>query len=143
MKNFILLVEDNPDDELLIRRVLRKNHISNEVLVLHDGAEAVQWLLPSPSDSPREEPSPELMLLSLKLPKVSGPEVLGRIRDDERTKNIPVVVLTSSDEEGRRLERDFVGPNAYVTKPVDFAALSKVVSNLGLSWTLVDKRSGL
>ncbi len=98
MKNFILLVEDNPDDELLLRRLFSKCHISNEVLALHDGAEALQWLFPSPGASRSESRSPEVILLSLKLAKVGGLEVLRRIRQDERTKNIPAVVLTSSNE---------------------------------------------
>ncbi len=141
MKNFILLVEDNPDDELLLRRLFRKCHISNEVLALHDGAEALQWLFPSPAASRSE--SPEVILLSLKLAKVGGLEVLRRIRQDERTKNIPAVVLTSSNEEGQRVEGAVPGPNGYLCKPVDFAALSNTFNKLGLSWTLVNPSSGL
>lgn len=143
MKNIILLVEDNPDDELLLRRLFRRSHISNEVLTLHDGAEALQWLLPNSGGLRPQRESPEVILLSLKLAKVGGLEVLRRIRADERTKDIPALVLTSSNEEGQRVEKALPGPNGYLCKPVDFAALSQAFNKVGLSWTLVKPSSEL
>lgn len=138
-KNFIVLVEDNPDDQVLIMRVLKKYRVSNEIIVFQDGAEAVDFLLQAQGNSKSVRPLPELVLLDFKLPKLSGIEVLRRIRENERTKRLPVVVLTSSKEEGRALEKDQLGPSGYVCKPVDFAQLSDAVQKAGLSWMLLNK----
>jgi two-component system, response regulator len=132
----ILLVEDNPDDEALTIRALRKNNILNEVTVAHDGVEALQFLFP---DAPPQLPLPGLILLDLNLPKVSGLEVLQRIQTEERTRLIPVVVLTSS-----KLDEDILasyrgGANGYVRKPVRFAEFAAAVSTLGMFWLLLNE----
>jgi two-component system response regulator len=132
----ILLVEDNPDDEALTIRALRKNNILNEVTVAHDGAEALEYLFPSNGSHPL---APGLVLLDLNLPKVSGLEVLRRIQADERTNIIPLVVLTSS-----KLEEDIIasyrgGANGYVRKPVNSAEFAKAVSTLGMFWLLLNE----
>jgi len=132
----ILLVEDNPDDVALTRRGLQRNHILNEVIVARDGAEALQRLFPADSASFAR---PGLILLDLKLPKVDGLEVLRRIRADERTNIIPVVVLT-----GSKLEEDILasyrdGANAYVRKPVKFAEFAEAINTLGMFWLLLNE----
>jgi two-component system, response regulator len=132
----VLLVEDNPDDEALTIRALRKNNILNKVIVVHDGAEALGYLFPETGSGP---PLPGLILLDLNLPKVSGLEVLQRIQLDERTRLIPVVVLTSS-----RLEEDVPasyrsGANAYVRKPVSFSEFVEAVRTLGMFWLLLNE----
>src|SRR5919204_5171212 len=117
----ILLVEDNPDDEALTLRALKKNNIMNEVVVAHDGVEAVDYLFASGRFQGREVSElPQVVLLDLKLPKVDGLEVLRRIRADARTKLLPVVILTSSNEEQDRIRGYDLGANSYVRKPVDF-----------------------
>jgi two-component system, response regulator len=132
----ILLVEDNPDDEALTLRALKKSNILNEVTVAHDGAEAVARLFEGDrTDTAR----PALILLDLKLPKVDGFEVLRRIRADERTRLIPVVILTSSGQEEDILEGYGGGANAYVRKPVAFAGFAEAVRTLGLFWLLVNE----
>jgi CheY-like chemotaxis protein len=132
----ILLVEDNPDDEALTLRALKKNNILNEVTVAHDGAEALEYLFAG--GHPGKAP-PGLILLDLNLPKVDGLEVLRRIRADERTQIIPVVVLTSS-----RLDEDILasyrsGANAYVRKPVQFSEFADAVAALGMFWLLLNE----
>jgi two-component system response regulator len=132
----ILLVEDNPDDVALTRRGLQRNHILNEVIVARDGAEALERLFPADSASFTR---PGLILLDLKLPKVDGLEVLRRIRADERTNIIPVVVLT-----GSKLEEDILasyrdGANAYVRKPVKFAEFAEAINTLGMFWLLLNE----
>jgi two-component system response regulator len=132
----ILLVEDNPDDETLTLRALKKSNILNEVTVAHDGAEAVACLFEGDrTDTAR----PALILLDLKLPKVDGFEVLRLIRADERTRLIPVVILTSSGQEEDILEGYGGGANAYVRKPVAFAGFADAVRTLGLFWLLVNE----
>jgi CheY-like chemotaxis protein len=131
----ILLVEDNPDDEALTLRALKKHNILNQVTVAHDGAEALDLLFTNGSITP----SPGLILLDLKLPKVDGLEVLRRIRADERTKIIPVVVLTSSKEQEDILASYGLGANAYVRKPVKFSEFTAAVSTLGLFWLLLNE----
>lgn len=126
----ILLVEDNPDDETLTRRALAKNNIQNEVRVARDGAEALQLL---------ETITPELVLLDLKLPKVDGLEVLRRIRADERTRLLPVVILTSSKEERDLISGYGLGANSYIRKPVDFAQFVEAVRQLGLYWLVLNQ----
>jgi two-component system, response regulator len=132
----ILLVEDNPDDELLTIRALKKRNIVNEVTVAHDGAEALELLFPPDDGNPRRF---GLILLDLKLPKVDGLEVLRRIRSDERTKLSPVVVLTSSKEQEDILASYRFGANAYVRKPVKFAEFADAVSALGMFWLILNE----
>ncbi len=138
MNQFIVLVEDNPDDELLIQRIFRKYRITNEMLVFHDGTEALEFLTSPSLSSEARSQLPELILLSLKLPKISGMEVLRRIREEERTKHLPVILLTSSNEEGQSLVSSLAGPQSRVCKPVDFVRLSRAFNELGLSWTLLN-----
>jgi two-component system, response regulator len=132
----ILLVEDNPDDELLTIRALKKHNILNEVTVAHDGAEALELLFP-PDD--RDLRHFGLILLDLKLPKVDGLEVLRRARADERTKLTPIVVLTSSKEQEDILASYRFGANAYVRKPVKFAEFADAVSALGMFWLILNE----
>jgi two-component system, response regulator len=132
----ILLVEDNPDDEALTLRALRKNKILNEVTVAHDGAEALEILFPAIGSG---APSPGLILLDLNLPKVDGLEVLRRLQTDERTRLIPVVVLTSSKLEDDILASYRGGANGYVRKPVRFSEFAEAVSTLGMFWLLLNE----
>lgn len=132
----ILLVEDNPDDELLTKMSLEKCKIANEVVVARDGQEALDRLF---GGKGREPLCPTVVLLDLHLPKIDGLEVLQRIRADERTKLLPVVVLTSSDEEGDRLKSYGRGANSYVCKPVDFNAFAAAVQELGLYWLILNR----
>lgn len=134
----ILLVEDNPDDEMLTLRAFAKNKIANEVIVARDGAEAVDLLLGEASEA---DPSslPELILLDLKLPKLDGLDVLRMIRNDERTRHIPVVILTSSKEQRDLVESYDRGCNSYVQKPVDFNEFADAIRNLGLYWLILNE----
>ena len=132
----ILLVEDNPDDEMLTLRALKKNSIVNEITVAHDGAEALELIFAKASSG---EPLPGLVLLDLKLPKIDGLEVMRRIRADERTRIMPVVILT-----GSKLDEDILagyrgGANAYVRKPVNFAEFAEAVKTLGLFWLMLNE----
>jgi CheY-like chemotaxis protein len=136
----ILLVEDNPDDEVLTIRALSKSNVANEVVVARDGAEALDLLFAKASAAPGEPSQlPALVLLDLKLPKVDGLEVLRRIRSDERTSLLPVVILTSSDEERDMVQGYRLGANSYVRKPVDFVEFSEAVRQVGLYWLLVNE----
>ena len=128
----ILLVEDNPDDEMLTMRALRRSKITNPIQVARDGEQALEALLTA-------EPLPSVVLLDLKLPKIDGLEVLQRIRAHERTKLLPVVVLTSSSEERDIIESYSLGANSYVRKPVDFDQFSQAVAQLGLYWVLINE----
>jgi two-component system response regulator len=140
MKNrYILLVEDNPDDEALTIRALSKNNILNEIVVAHDGAEALEHLFGSERS---QSTFPALILLDLKLPKVDGFEVLSRIRADDRTRLIPVVILTSSKEQEDVGAGYSGGANAYVRKPVKFDVFVDVVGTLGLFWLLLNEVPG-
>ena len=132
----IVLVEDNPDDEALTLRAFKKNNIRNEVVVLRDGAEALAYLLPGDGDG---RPRPALVLLDLNLPKIGGLEVLRRMRADEQTRLIPVVVLTSSKLEEDILDSYRNGANAYVRKPVNFADFAEAVRALGVFWMLLNE----
>jgi CheY-like chemotaxis protein len=134
----ILLVEDNPKDEALTLRALKKANIGNRVVVAHDGVEAIDYLLGSAVDGSRNE-LPQLILLDLKLPKVDGHEVLRRIRGDERTRLLPVVILTTSVEDKDRLHGYRLGANSYVRKPVDFAEFAQAVVQLGLYWLVLNE----
>jgi len=135
-KKGILLVEDNPDDEELTRRALKKHGLVNDVTVAHDGAEALHYLLPGDGTGP---PGYGLVLLDLKLPKIDGLEVLRRVRSDGRTRLVPIVVLTSSKEQEDIMASYSSGANAYVRKPVKFAEFAEAVSTLGMFWLLLNE----
>jgi two-component system response regulator len=126
----ILLVEDNPDDAELTIRTLKKNNLANHLIHKEDGQEALDFLFAERSVMPR------LILLDLKMPRVDGIEVLRRLKSDERRKVIPVVILTSSNEERDIIESYKLGVNAYVVKPVDFDQFIKAVAQLGLFWMI-------
>lgn len=134
----IVLVEDNPTDAELTLHALKKSNLANNVKVLRDGEEALDYLF-SACTLPGTG-CPYLILLDLKLPKVSGLEVLEKIRSDDRTRMIPVVVLTSSAEEKDRIESYKLGVNSYIVKPVEFDNFAKVVSDIGFYWILLNKR---
>ena len=136
----ILLVEDNPDDEALTLRALKKSHIGNEIFVVRDGAEALDFLFCTGTYAERDPREvPEMILLDLKLPKVDGLEVLRRIRADERTRLLPVVILTSSNEEQDLLEGYKKGANSYIRKPVDFNQFAEAIRQLGLYWLVLNE----
>ena len=136
----ILLVEDNPDDEELTLMALQKNNILNEVVVARDGVEALDYLFGEGAGSfSQRRLLPTLILLDLKLPKVDGLEVLKRIRSEERTRLLPVVVLTSSKEDRDLFESYSLGCNSYVRKPVDFAQFVEATRQLGLYWLLLNE----
>lgn len=136
----ILLVEDNPDDELLALRALAKNKVASQVVVARDGAEALDYLLATGVHAGREpDADPAVVLLDLKLPKVDGLEVLRRIREDARTRFLPVVILSSSNESRDVTESYLLGANSYIRKPVDFAQFSEVVRQLGCYWLLFNE----
>jgi two-component system response regulator len=139
-KKVILLVEDNPDDEALTIRALKKNNILNEVIVARDGAEALDLLF-GDSDDPDAKPSvyPELVLLDLNLPKISGHEVLKRIRSNEKTRMLPVVVLTTSNEDKDRMDSYELGVNSYIRKPVDFRQFSDSILQVGVYWLVLNE----
>jgi len=136
----ILLVEDNPRDVELTLRALKKHNLANHVHVAKDGAEALDYIFATGIYAERNiHDHPKVILLDLKLPKVDGMEVLRRIRADERTKCIPVVVLTSSQEERDIVESYKLGVNSYIVKPVDFDKFLSTVQELGLYWLLLNK----
>ena len=133
----ILLVEDDPDHELLTIRALNKSHIANDVRVARDGEEALAMLF---GDGPEALPAlPQVILLDLKLPKVEGLEVLRRIREAERTRMLPVVVLTSSDEESDIVRSYKLGVNSYIRKPVNFKDFAEATIQLGLYWLVLNE----
>jgi len=139
-KKMILLVEDNPDDEVLTIRALKQNKIQNEVVVAHDGAEALDYLFARGAYAGRDlRVMPQLILLDLKLPKVDGLEVLQRLRADPRTAHLPVVVLTSSREGRDVIESYRHGANSYILKPVDFAQFTEAVGQLGWYWLVLNE----
>lgn len=135
----ILLVEDNPADEALTLRALKKSGVASEVIVARDGAEALDHLFGAEARETCRK-LPDLILLDLKLPKLDGHEVLKRIRADVRTQVVPVVILTTSLEDEDRLEGYRVGANSYVRKPVDFHEFSKAVLQLGLYWLVLNEQ---
>lgn len=135
----ILLVEDNPDDEALTLRAFAKNNIGNRIVVVRDGAEALDWLFKRDRHKGRTEPDPQLVLLDLKLPKVDGLEVLRQLREDSRTKLLPVVILTSSKEESDLLRGYELRANSYIRKPVDFTRFVDSVRELGMYWLVLNE----
>ena len=136
----ILLIEDNPDDEELTLRALEKNNIKNDVVVVHDGAEALDYLFATGSYAGRDLTiMPQLTLLDLKLPKVDGLEVLRQLRANELTRLLPVVILTSSNEEQDRVNGYGLGANSYVRKPIDFGQFMDAVRQLGLYWLILNE----
>lgn len=136
----ILLVEDNPDDEALTLRALRKNNIANEVVVAHDGVEALDYLWGQGGHQGRDvRDMPAVVLLDLKLPRVDGLEVLRRVRGDRRTELVPVVILTSSKEEQDLVNGYKLGANSYIRKPVDFTQFTDAIRQLGLYWLVLNE----
>ena len=136
----ILLVEDNANDEYLTLRALKKYNVANDVVVAHDGVEALDYLFATGAHAGRDTRElPLVVLLDLKLPKVDGLEVLRRVRGDERTRLLPVVILTSSNEERDVINGYKLGTNSYVQKPVDFTAFMDAVGQLGLYWLMLNQ----
>lgn len=141
MEKVIMLVEDNPDDEVLTLRALKTNNISNDVIVARNGVEALDYLFGTGKYAGRDARDvPAVMLLDLKLPKLDGLEVLRRVRADERTKIMPIVILTSSKEEQDLVNGYRLGCNSYVRKPVDFDEFLGAAKQLGLYWLLLNER---
>jgi len=135
----ILLVEDNPDDEALTLRALKRNNILNNLVVARDGAEALDYLFAKGTYGGRDtRVLPEVVLLDLKLPKIDGLEVLRRIRDEEHTRRLPVVILTSSNEERDIISGYDLGANSYIRKPVDFNQFMEAVRQLGIYWLVLN-----
>jgi len=139
MLGTILLIEDNQDHEILTLRALKKHNILNEVVVAHDGAEALNILYNDSNTVGNEPLIPQLILLDLKLPKVDGLEVLRRLRAEESTRLLPVVVLTSSDEEQDLVRSYEFGANSYIRKPVDFDEFIEATRQLGLYWLVLNE----
>ena len=139
-EKMILLVEDNPDDEALTMRALKQSKLANEIVITRDGNEALEFLFATGKYEGRDlSHAPAVILLDLKLPKLSGLEVLQRLRADPRTKLIPVVVLTSSSEDEDMLRSYELGANSYVRKPVVFGRFADAVSQLGMYWMLLNQ----
>ena len=137
---FLLLVEDNPDDEALTLRALKKHNLANQIIVAHDGQEALDFLFGNGEFSGRDTNDlPQVVLLDLKLPKVDGLEVLEAIRSHHQTRNMPVVVLTSSNEEQDIIRSYALGANSYVRKPVDFEQFIEAARQLGLYWLVLNE----
>lgn len=137
----VLLVEDNRDDEVLTIRALTKNKIKNELIVTRDGAEALDYLFGEGQYAGRDtRQMPDVILLDLKLPRIDGFEVLRRMRSDERTKLLPVVILTSSNEERDRINGYGLGANSYVRKPVEFEEFVEAIKQLGLYWLILNQK---
>lgn len=139
-KKVILLVEDNPDDEALCIRAFRKANIRNEIVVAHDGLEALDLLFGGKGKAPVK---PTVVLLDLKLPKLDGVETLNRIRAHPATRTLPVVMLTTSDQDADIARAYASGANSYVRKPIDFNEFSNVAMQLGIYWLLINKEPGV
>jgi two-component system response regulator len=138
----ILLVEDNPDDELLTRRALKRSNVCNEVVVARDGVEALDYLFATGAYEGRSSVAmPQVILLDLDLPKVDGLEVLRRIRSDERTRRLPTIILTSSEDQQDLVEGYGLGANGYIRKPLDLAQFRAAVQQLGLYWVVLNEVS--
>jgi two-component system response regulator len=136
----ILLVEDNPDDQEMTLRALRKANLANHIHIARDGAEALELIFGEGAHDGRQMPrGPKLILLDLKLPKVDGMEVLARVKSDPRTKMIPVVVLTSSQQQRDLVESYKLGVNSYIVKPVNFEGFATAVGELGMYWLLLNE----
>ena len=136
----ILLVEDNPDDADLTLRAFERSKVANQMVVVYDGAEALDYVFLTGRYAARDpEAFPEVVLLDLKLPKISGLNVLRRLREDERTRRLPVVILTSSAEESDLIRSYDLGANSFVRKPVDFAQFLEAASQLGLYWLVLNQ----
>ena len=139
-EKIILLVEDNPDDVILTERALKKSHILNKLVVARDGAEALDYIFGTGNYSSRDMTAmPEVILLDLKLPKIDGLEVLKKIRSDNRTKLLPVVILTSSKEESDLIKGYSLGANSYIRKPVNFNQFAEAIRQLGLYWLVLNE----
>ena len=139
-ERYILLVEDNPDDEELSLLSLRKNNLAHDIVVVRDGVEAIEFLFGNGQYAQRDVAHvPTIILLDLKLPKLDGLGVLKRLRADERTRTLPVVVLTSSSQDADVIASYNLGANSYVRKPVEFGAFVEAVSSLGLYWVLLNR----
>lgn len=139
-ERYILLVEDNPDDEELTLLSLRKNNLAHEIVVVRDGVEAIEYLFGTGQYAHRDVMNaPTVILLDLKLPKLDGLGVLKRLRADERTRSLPVVVLTSSSQDADVIASYNLGANSYVRKPVEFGAFVEAVSSLGLYWVMLNR----
>jgi two-component system, response regulator len=139
-KQIILLVEDNPDDEALTLRALKKHNLGNDVVVARDGVEALAFLFATGPYAGRESAQmPAVVLLDLTLPRLDGLEVLRRLREDPRTKRLPVVILTTSAEQDDVVRGYDLGANSYVRKPVDFAEFVAAIGNLGLYWLVLNE----
>jgi two-component system, response regulator len=140
--NVILLIEDNLDDVTLIERSLRQSKIKNELIVLRDGAEALDWFMRTGAWADRDpDIDPALILLDIRLPRVDGLEVLRRLREDENWDTAPVVILTSSQEEEDLFRSYELGANSYVRKPVNFSEFSEAVREVGVYWLLINERA--
>jgi CheY-like chemotaxis protein len=139
-EKIILLIEDDPDDEALAIRALKKNNIKNEVVVARDGVEALNYLFGRETYAGRDlSEMPQVVLLDLKLPKIDGLEVLRQIRADELTRLLPVVILTTSKEDQDIINSYSLGANSYIRKPVDFMQFAEAVRQLGLYWLLLNE----
>ena len=139
-ERYILLVEDNPDDEELTLLSLRKNNLAHDIVVVRDGVEAIEFLFGNGQYAHRDVAHvPTVILLDLKLPKLDGLGVLKRLRAEERTRTLPVVVLTSSSQDADVIASYNLGANSYVRKPVEFGAFVEAVSSLGLYWVLLNR----
>ena len=136
----ILMVEDNPNDEMLALHAFKRNNIVNKVYVVRDGAEALEFIFCTGAYADRRAENPKVILLDLKLPKVDGVEVLRQIRKDPRTRTVPVVVLTSSNEERDVAETYSFGVNSYIVKPVDFEQFTEVARRMGFYWLLFNRQ---
>lgn len=139
----ILLVEDNPHEAELTIRSLKSHHLANKLKLIDDGADAIDFIFSEGRDTtdPKNVFSPRLVLLDLKLPRVDGLEILRRMKTDERTRHIPVVILTSSKEERDIIDSYQLGANSYIVKPVNFQSFSKAVEELGLYWLVTNQPS--
>ncbi len=136
----LLLVEDNPDDEALTLRALKRHHIANQIVVTRDGEEALDYLFARGTFAERNpDHLPQVVLLDLKLPKIDGLDVLRAIRADEKTRNVPVVILTSSNEEQDIINSYDLGANSYVRKPVDFEQFIEAARQLGMFWLVLNE----
>lgn len=139
-QGMIVIVEDNPDDEALMLRAFKQHKLANEIVVLRDGVQALEYLLGTGAYEGRDTAvMPQMVLLDLKLPKLNGLDVLKRLRADPRTKILPIIVLTTSKEESDMIASYNLGANSYVTKPVDFMKFVESVKQLGLYWLVLNQ----